>query len=176
VSFCALFCALLCASCGVFSPRAVENPTTTTVDDPFNFASLLYNTGKTFTRLDYNDLFAGDPDGLNIIYSDIDGRQFTKKDLITNLTLTQQTLTIKTATWRPDPQTPDQTMSDTLSIINRLYHVVAQDSLNNVFDFADKASFTVVKNTTKNAWTILEWKDSYPGISIFHPWFNPKTP
>jgi hypothetical protein len=172
---CVIFCMLVCASasCGIFSPRPVEYPTTTIVDDPFNFASILYNTGKTFTKLDYNDLFAGDPDGMNIVYYDLDGRQFTKKDLIANLTLTQNTMTVKTSTWKSDPETPDLTISDTMIIVNRLYTVAAEDSLNKVFTFANKASFTVVKNSTTNAWTIQEWRDQYPGYSIFHPWFSP---
>jgi hypothetical protein len=174
--FFVLFCALFCASCGIFSPRPAENPTVTAINDPFNFASLLYNTGKTFSRLDYNELFAGDPDGQNIVYSDIEGRQFTKKDLVAHLTQVQQTLSIKTAIWKPDPQTPDLSIADTILILNRLDSVVAVDSLSKVLVFAGKASFTVVKNSTINAWTILEWKDNYPGpdVSIFHPWYVPK--
>lgn len=173
LSFSISFCVLFCASCGIFSPRPVEYPTTTTVNDPFNFASILFNTGKAFTKLDYNDLFAGDPEGTNIIYYDIDGRQFTKKDIVDHLTLMQQTLSIKTATWKPDPQTPDLTISDTMLIINCLDSVVAEDSLRKDFAFASKSSFTVVKNSTTNAWMISAWKDEYPGYSIFHPWFTP---
>jgi hypothetical protein len=110
---------------------------------------------------------------LNIVYDDIDGRQFTKKDLITNLTLTQNTLSIKTATWKPDPQTPDLTISDTMIIVNRLYNVIAEVSPGTVYIFASKSSFTVVKSSTTNAWMISQWKDEYPGYSIFHPWFTP---
>jgi hypothetical protein len=174
---CVTFCGLLCASCGIFSPRPVEYPSTIVVDDPFNFASIMYNTGKTFTKLDYSDLFAGDPDGLNNVYSDIDGRQFSKKDLIAHLTTMQQTLSIKIATWKPDPQTADYSFGDTMLILNRLYNVVASDSANRSLEFSSKASFTVVKNTTTNAWMILEWKDDYPvtdtSYSVFHPWYSP---
>jgi hypothetical protein len=176
---CALACAILCGSCGILSPRPVEPPTTTSVDDPFNFASLLYGTGKSFTRLDYNDLFAAnDPDGLGNIYTDIESRQFTKKDIVAHLTQVQQSLSIKVSTWKPDPQTPDMAISDTMLVLSRLYNVVASDSANRSLEFSSKASFTVVKNAQTNAWTILEWKDNYPVtdsvFSVFHPWYSPK--
>jgi hypothetical protein len=159
----------LCSACGIFSPRPVEYPTPTGVDDPFNFASILWSTGKKFTKLEYIDLFA---DGFS--YIDVNGNTFTKDDMRNHLITIQRQLTIKSSTWKKDTANPDIFFSDTLIIVNRTYDVSAQDPLlpASEYAFADKASFRLLFNATKNAWTIAEWKDTYAGYSIFHPWFT----
>jgi hypothetical protein len=165
-----LVVACLCASCGIFSPRPVEYPTVTVVDDPFNFASILWNTGKTFTKLEYSDLFADE-----CTFIDINGNTFNKDDIRNHLTTIQQELTINSSTWQPDTANPDLFMSDTLFIANRIYNVAAKDQRDSSYSFYGKASLKVLFNSTENAWTILEWKDEFPGpgYSVFHPWFSP---
>jgi hypothetical protein len=163
-------CALcaLCASCGIFSPRPVEYPKPTIVDDPFNFASILWNTGKKFTKLEYIDLFA---DGCS--YIDVDGNTFSKDDLRNHLITIQRELTMNSVSWKKDTANQDIFISDTLMIVYRMYAVSAEDPNHQSYEFADKASFRLLFNSMKNAWTIAEWKDTYAGYSIFHPWFTP---
>jgi hypothetical protein len=160
----------LCSACGIFSPRPVEYPTATIVDDPFNFASILWGTGKDFTKLEYIDLFA---DGFS--YIDVNGNSFTRDDMRNHLITIQRQLKIQSSTWKKDTANQDIFLSDTLIIVNRTYTVSAEDPLHpsNAYTFADKASFRLLFSTTKNVWTIAEWKDTYAGYSIFHPWFTP---
>jgi hypothetical protein len=167
----ALMCLCLCSACGIFSPRPVEYPTSTVVDDPFNFASILWNTGKNFTKLEYIDLFA---DGCS--YIDVNGNTFTKDDIRNHLITIQSQLTINSSAWNKDTTNPDIFLSDTSMIVNRTYNVSATDPAHpsNAYRFADKASFRLLYNETKNAWTIAEWKDDYAGYSVFHPWFTPE--
>jgi len=146
----------------------VEYPTPTIVDDPFNFASILANTGKKFTKLEYADLFADD-----CAYIDVNGNTFGKEDIRNHLVAVQRELTIDAATWKKDTANPDNLFILDTILVNRTYDVSAQNPLHQTYEFADKASFTLVFNSTKNAWTITEWKDKYSGYSIFHPWFSP---
>jgi hypothetical protein len=158
---------LFCCSCSIFSPRPVQYPTSTTVDDPFNFASILWNTGKKFTKLEYIDLFADD-----CSYIDVDGNMFSKQDIKKHLSTIQSQITVNSATWKKDTVNPDIFLSDTMIIVNRIYDISIENQSGQSYDFADKASFRILFNSTKNAWTIAEWKDSYPGYSVFHPLYT----
>jgi len=156
-------------SCGIFSPRPVENPISTIPDDPFNFASILWNTGKNFSKLEYTDLF-----DQSLEYIDINGRVYYKNEVINHLNTTQRRLTVQSVVWAKDTASPDLVISDTTYIANRIYSVSLVDTLQKTYAFSDKASFKLGYNSTINAWTIFEWVDKFPGYSVFHPLFSPQ--
>lgn len=156
-------------SCGIFSPRPVEYPISTVTEDPFNFASILWNTGKKFTKLEYTDLF--DP---SVEYIDINGRIFYKNEIVNHLNTIQRRLTVQSIVWTKDTANPDLVISDTTYTANRTYSVVVVDTLQKAISFSDKASFKLSFNSTINAWTVTEWTDKFPGYSVFHPLFTPQ--
>jgi hypothetical protein len=166
---CLISIIVCCLSCGIFSPRPVEYPSENppVTKDPFHFASLLNGTGKTFNKLEYNDLFSD-----TMRYIDIDGRIFNKQKVIDNLHNVEAQFILKEVSWgRDTARTKDFLVGDTL-FIYRSYVVIAVDSITvpQVTDtFDGSASFKIVNDPLKNTETIAEWKDTYPGISIFHP-------
>jgi hypothetical protein len=160
---------LAACACGVFDPRPVEYPSNEAVQDPFNFASILWNTGKWFTKLEYNDLFFD-----TTTYIDINGNEYGRDMLVANLYKTQSRFEIRSISWTGD-SIQDFTINDTF-FMDRKYHVIARDTVAippKDYDFNDKASFKLIFNSTKNTWNIFYWKDRYPGKSIFHPLFTP---
>jgi hypothetical protein len=155
--------------CGVFEPRRAEYPIIKPEQEPFNFASILWGTGKTFNKLEYNDLFSD-----NVVYIDINGNEYYKDMLVNNLYKIQSRFIIKSAFWQFD-SLQDFSIGDTF-FIDRKYHIIVTDTLTippKDYDFYDKASFKLIFNSTKNTWNIFYFKDKYPGKSIFHPLFSP---
>jgi hypothetical protein len=161
---------LMAVSCSVFEPRTAEYPSNTATVDPFNFASILWGTGKQITKVDYNDIFFD-----TATYIDINDNQFDRKTLIDHLHDVWHRFAIDEASWSPDSLT-DFTIGDTF-FVDRAYHVAARDTLTippTSYTFDNNASFKLVFNANKNTWNIFYWKDKYPGKSIFHPLFQPQ--
>ncbi len=157
-------------SCGLFDPRPAEYPSSTAIVDPFNFASILWNTGKQITKVDYNDIFYD-----TAIYVDINDNIFDRKMLIDHLHDVWNRFAIDAVSWTPDSLS-DFTIGDTF-YVDRAYHVAARDTLMippKSYTFDDNASFKFIFNASKNTWCIVYWKDKYPGRSIFHPLFVPE--
>lgn len=155
--------------CGIFEPRQAEYPSNEAVQDPFSFASILWNTGKWFTKLEYNDMFYD-----TTTYVDINGNEYGRDMLIANLYKTQSRFEIRRVSWTMD-SLQDFTVADTF-FMDRKYDIVARDTMvipPKDYEFNDKASFKLIFNSTKNTWNIFYWKDKYPGQSIFHPLFTP---
>ncbi len=158
---------LTVVSCGVFDPRPAEYPSTTTVVDQFNFASILWNTGKQITKLDYNDIFSD-----SATFADINDNVFDRKLLIDHLQDASIRFAIDQVTWSTD-SLADFTIADTF-FVDRRYHVAMRDTLlSKSYVFDDNASFKLTFNANKNTWDIFYFKDKYPGKSIFHPLFQP---
>jgi hypothetical protein len=156
-------------SCGVFDPRPVEYPLDVVTVDPFNFASILWNTGKQITKVDYNDIFYD-----TAWFLDINGNQFDRKLLIDHLQSMCQVFSIQNVSWEPD-SLQDFTIGDTF-FADRAYYVVALDTFlipPKSDTFSSTSSFKLLFNAEKNTWNIFYWKDKYPGESIFHPLFEP---
>jgi hypothetical protein len=168
VAFITAVFSLAVASCGIFDPRPVEYPANEAVQDQFNFASLLWNTNRQFTKLEYADLFTED-----FVYVDINGNEFDRKTFTDHLYTIQRRYEIS-ITWRDD-SLHDKTIQDTF-FIDRSYHVSAMDTVAippKSYTVNDQASFKLIFNSTKNNWNICYWKDKYQGMSIFHPLFTP---
>ena len=168
INYIVVLMALAVSSCGIFEPRPVEFPANEAVQDPFNFASLLWNTNKQFTKLEYTDLFSED-----FIYVDINGNEFDRKTFTDHLYTIQRRFEIS-ITWRNDSLN-DKTIQDTF-FIDRGYRISALDTLAippKTYAINDQASFKLIFNPTINNWNICYWKDKYQGMSIFHPLFSP---
>jgi hypothetical protein len=158
-------------SCSVFDPRPVEYPLNVVTVDPFNFASILWNTGKQITKVEYNDIFY---DTATFVFADINGNVFSRQSLIDHLQSMCQLFSMQNVSWEPD-SLQDFTIADTF-FADRAYYVVALDTFlipPKSDTFSSTSSFKLLFNANKNTWNIFYWKDKYPGESIFHPLFEP---
>ncbi len=156
-------------SCGVFDPRPVEYPSNVVTVDPFNFASILYNTGNSITKVDYNDIFYD-----TATFVDINGNVFDRGAIIDHLQSMRQQFSAITVSWERDTL-KDFYIGDTF-FVDRAYNVVALDTFlipPKSDTFNSTSSFKFLFNASKNTWNIFYWKDKYPGESIFHPLFEP---
>jgi hypothetical protein len=168
---CSALAALLITSCGIFDPRPAEYPSTTVQVDPFNFASILWNTGKQITTVAYSDIFY---DGMDTIYYDINDKGYSRTMFIANLQDAITRYVIGQVSWNPDSLS-DFTIGDTF-FVDRAYHIVLQDTMmipTRSDTFNNNASFKLIFNANKNTWNIFYFKDKYPGMSIFNPLFQP---
>jgi hypothetical protein len=147
-------------SCGLFTPRNVENPGDDTFIDPFRLDSILNGTGEKFSKASYEDILDD-----NFQFIAWDNTTYNRDREIERLkTLKASNSTLSTV-WDTCEGT-GEIRGETSMTLCRTFFVTYGNS-NNIVTDTGKVEFTLTRSSG-NIWTILEWNESSIR-SIFHP-------
>jgi len=149
------------STCGMFSPRTVENPlvNSSSINDPFRLSTILEYTGEQFSKTDYEDIFDS-----SFVYIDVNNIQYTRDQEIQALTVLGSCKcdSINTV-WDTCGIAP----GDNSYTLCRSFTVTFFSASGATVD-SGKAQFKVVRSA-ENTWTILSWTEEGLQRSIFHP-------
>jgi hypothetical protein len=160
--------------CGLFAPREGDPPLDTQTN-LLSFGDILSNgTSEEFPKLNYEDMLG---DGFVYVSSYDLAHPFGRTDEIARLRLIEQTylnsarqFTVAVA-WEPDTSMPHTSTLNKMDTVS-LYRVYAVTSPQLPDTLRGGATFRLVYEDIRNAWTIVYWKDTpevEPGF--FNPGF-----
>jgi hypothetical protein len=147
----------------MFSPRTIEKPTSgSTVTDPFQLYTILKNTGYSFSKTSYEDIF-----DTGFVFIDGNNASFTRTDEIEALKAIVASCgcdSINTA-W-DTCNGPQEIHADNALTLWRSFKVTFFSGTSATVD-SGKAEFNV-RRSAENTWTVITWNEG-PQRTIFHP-------
>jgi len=166
VNCCMVFAAVLLqllVSCGIFSPRDSESPAIGGRTDPLNFAAIMGNTGQTFTKLRYEDLFLDN----DSVYNDFNSGRYYKTPLIQRLQQIQVQDTLIQVKWQAGKVWKSAGI-DTMILSELKYYIFPDGNTSGAPSDSGSSNFTVIY---KQDWFISKWADVPSGAdkSFFAP-------
>jgi|WetSurMetagenome_2_1015567.scaffolds.fasta_scaffold265619_1 hypothetical protein len=153
----------LLVSCNIFSPRDSESPAKEGGGtDPLGFAAIMGNTGQTFTKLRYEDLFLDN----DSVYNDFNSGRYSKTQLMQRLQQIVQDTLIKVL-WQTGKVWKNAGI-DTMILSELKYYIFPDGTTSGAPLDSGSSNFTVIY---KQDWFISKWVDVPSGAnkSFFAP-------
>jgi hypothetical protein len=151
---------LLFASCGIFTPSRVEEPSIGAPTDSLHISSILQKTGAHFSKTpyEYEDILSSD-----FQFIAWDNAMYSREDMIEQLKKLKVSCGCSIA-WDTCEGIGEIRTETTMTIWRRF--LVKHPSDPSVTD-SGKVEFSLSQSAV-NTWTIVQWKENLTR-SIFHP-------
>jgi hypothetical protein len=150
---------LLLCSCGMFTPREVEQPSVETAGDPFHLYSILEKTGEQFSKIAYEDILDS-----NFTFVAWDNALYNRENEIEQLKTLKATCNCE-VNWDTCAGRGETREGDTLTLCRTFF--VRNGNSNGLVVDSGKAEISL-NRSSGNIWTIVVWKEGSLR-SIFHP-------